>query len=435
MHYQKALAWIHSLYRFGSKPGLERIEALLNELGNPQKELNCIHITGTNGKGSTAAMLAAMLKEQGLRVGLYTSPYLEAFTNRMAVDGSDIAEDDLARLVSRVKPLVEKVSQSHWGQPTEFEVVTALAFLYFAEKKPDYVVVEVGLGGRLDATNVIRPAVSVITNVGLEHTQVLGDTIAAIAGEKAGIIKEGVPVITAARKEEALAVIEEAARVRHAPLYRLDRDFFVTPREASLFGQTFDYKSDSRALLDLEIPLAGRHQLHNAAVALAALERLPLPFDEQAVRRGLRKTAWPGRLEVFSADPLILVDGAHNPDGILALRQALAELAGDKPLVLILGILADKAVEEILSLIVPLATKKLILTRPQNPRAADPAQVAGLAKKYTGVPVCVIDDIFAATAAGVKEAGKGEALCISGSLYTISEARAALKSILSQQTG
>lgn len=435
MQYQDALAWIHSLYRFGSRPGLERIEALLYELGNPEKELNCIHITGTNGKGSTAAMLASMLKELGFSVGLYTSPYMEAFTNRMAVDGSDIAGEDLAGLVARVKPIVEKISLSDPGPPTEFEVVTALAFLYFAAQKPDYVVVEVGLGGRLDATNVIRPRVSVITNVGLEHTQVLGDTIAAIAREKAGIIKEGVPVVTTAVKEEALAVIEETARTKNAPLFLAGRDFFVTPGEASLLSQTFDYKSGDHTLYNLEISLAGRHQVQNAAAALAALERLPLSFDEAAVRRGLRKTAWPGRLEVFKEDPLIIVDGAHNPDGIFALRRALEELAGERPMVLVLGILADKAVEEILSLIVPLATKKLIVTRPQNPRAAQPAEVAGLAAKYTAAPVSVIEDIWEATAAGVKDVDRGEALCVSGSLYTISEARLALKKILSEKTG
>jgi dihydrofolate synthase / folylpolyglutamate synthase len=431
LNYSDALAWIHSLYRFGSKPGLERMEKVLAELGNPHRKLRCIHITGTNGKGSTAAMLAAILEAQGCRAGLYTSPYMESFNNRMAINGRDIDEAGLVRQAELVRPLVEAVSQSELGQLTEFEVVTLLAFNYFAEQNPDWVVVEVGLGGRLDATNVIIPSVSIITNIGLEHTQVLGDTVEKIAFEKAGIIKQGVSVVTAAEKAGALSVIEEIAALCGAALTVVDRDIVYSSGDVSLDGQFFSYRSKQRNLEGLRVALPGRHQVRNAVTALAALELLPgLPFDEKAVRDGLSSVRWPGRLEVFSREPLVIVDGAHNVDGIMALREALSDILKQRKLHLVLGILGDKAVEEIISLIAPLATSSLIITRPDNPRASDPCQVAEFAKRYTSAPVTVIPDVGEAVVAALKSLAAGEALCVSGSLYTISEARLALKKLL-----
>ncbi len=431
MDYESALAWIHSLYRFGSKPGLDRIEKILADLGNPEQKLRCIHIAGTNGKGSTAVMLAAMLEAEGMRVGLYTSPYLESFNNRMAINGLDIDESELVLQVKLVRPLVEAVSKSELGQPTEFEVVTVLAFNYFAEQGVDWAVVETGLGGRLDATNVLIPAVSIITNIGLEHTQVLGDTIEKIAAEKAGIIKQGVPVVTAAEKPEALAVIATKAQLCQAPLTVIDKDVVYSPGEVSLEGQTFSYGSSKRELAELKIVLPGRHQIRNAVTALAARELLPEPeFNVEAVRQGLACATLPGRLEVFSREPLVIVDGAHNVDGIKALREALSELTGKRPLHLVLGILGDKAVDEIISLIVPLATASLIITRPDNPRASDPYQVAEVARRYTTLTVSVFPDVHTATAMAFKSVAAGEALCISGSFYTISEARTALKLLL-----
>ncbi len=428
MDLQQALSWIHGLYRFGSNPGLERIEAVLDLLGNPHRTLRCLHIAGTNGKGSTAAMLASMLEAEGYSVGLYTSPYLEAFTNRMAINGRDISEDELVKLVAEIRPLVEEVSRTDLGQPTEFEVVTALAFAYYQRARPDWVVVEVGLGGRLDATNVITPAVSVITNIGLEHTQVLGDTVEKIAFEKAGIIKEGVPVVTAAEKPGALAVIEEIAAERNAPLWVVDREITYTGGPATLDGQVFDYQSPRYTLNGLQITLPGRHQVRNAVTAIAARELVPgLPLDPAAVRRGLARARWPGRLEIFSRDPLVLVDGAHNTDGILALRQALAEMLAGRKLRLILGILGDKAIEEILRLIAPLATAELVITSPQIARAADPYQVAALAARHAVAPVTVIPGVPEAVRRTLGHISQGEALCVSGSLYTITEAREALK--------
>ena len=434
LNYNEAIDWIHGLYRFGTNPGLDRIAELLHRLGDPQKKLRCIHIAGTNGKGSTAAFLASILEAEGCSVGLYTSPYLEAFTNRMAVNGHDISKQDLVRLVGLVKPQVDAIAATSAGQPTEFEVVTALAFTYFAETDPDWVVVEVGLGGRLDATNVIEPAVSVITNIGLEHTQVLGDTIAKIAVEKAGVIKLGVPVVTAAEKADALEVFCKIAAERGSRLYELDRDMVVTVNKASLDGLNIHYRSPWREIKNLAVSLPGRHQARNAALALMARELLPVPFNEEAARRGLADTYWPGRLEVFSRNPLVLVDAAHNADGILALREALAEVLESRKLLLVLGILGDKAVDEILALIAPMATAGLIVTRPDNPRAADPSQVAELARRYLkGVPIVVEENIASAVGRALSEVRDNEALCVSGSFYTITEAREILKKNLSNK--
>lgn len=432
MNFTQALDWIHGLHRFGMNPGLERIEELMKRLGDPQKKLRCVHIAGTNGKGSTAAFLASMLEAEGYRVALYTSPYLESFTNRMAINGSDISRERLAALVDDVKPHVEAIAQTALGQPTEFEVVTALAFTYFALQQPDWVVVEVGLGGRLDATNVIEPHVCAITNIGLEHTQVLGDTIEKIAFEKAGIIKQGIPVVTAAEKPEALGVFRRVAGERGATLYELDRDMACSARSASLDGQEFDYRSPWHDWKQLKISMLGSHQIRNASLALAARELLPGPLDETALRRGLAATQWPGRLEVFSRQPLVLVDGAHNVDGILALRQALADLLGGRKLRLVLGILGDKAVDEILAEIVPLATAGLMVTKPDNPRAADPGTVAEMAKRHAlpGVVVEAEETVAAAVKKALAQTKENEALCVSGSLYTISEAREALKQML-----
>ncbi|EEG78168.1 bifunctional folylpolyglutamate synthase/dihydrofolate synthase [Dethiobacter alkaliphilus] len=427
MNYNEAIDWIHSLYRFGINPGLERITELLRRLEDPQKKIRCIHIAGTNGKGSTAAFLASMLEAQGLQVGLYTSPYLEAFTNRMAINGGDIDENRLAELVTQIRRHVEEISQTEAGQPTEFEVVTALAFLYFAEEQPDWVIMEVGLGGRLDATNVIEPAVSVLTNIGLEHTQVLGDTISAIAFEKAGIIKPSTPAVTAAEKEDALQVFRSVAVERGATLVEMDRDFGYEQLSASLDGQVFNYWSRQRKLDNLQISLLGPHQVRNAALAVATRELLPVPLDTDAIYRGLAAAKWPGRLEVFSRRPLVLVDGAHNIDGIKALKSALDTILDGRPLRLVLGILGDKAVDEILSLIVPLATAGLIVTKPDNPRASNPREVAELARRYTSAPVAATDTVEEAVALGLAQTGEEEALCISGSLYTISEAREVLK--------
>lgn len=425
MPYREALAWIHSIGRFGMNQGLQRIEALLGYLGDPHKKIKFLHIGGTNGKGSTAALAASVLQAAGYRTGLYTSPYLEQFTDRMSVNGKEISKTDLTDLVCVVRPLVEKIAQdSALGQPTQFEVVTAIAFSYFAETKPDLVVLEVGLGGRLDATNVVCPLVSVITTVSLEHTHVLGDTVEAIALEKAGIIKEKTDVVTQA-KGNALAVIEEICRQKSAPLYRLGEDFRHERLFGDLNGQVFNYYGLTKDFTGLRIPLLGEYQADNASVALAALELLGnkgFALTEEAFRRGLSEVRWPGRLEILGRDPLVVIDGAHNLEAFQGLKQALLQTFSYRRMILVLGILKDKALEEILAEIVPLADE-LIITRPNSPRAADPLHLERMAKAAFKKPVFVEEKLIQALKSAFSLASPDDLILIAGSLYLISEAR------------
>ena len=427
LDYREALQWIHSRERFGIRPGLDRIRIILEELSNPHRELKVIHIGGTNGKGSTAAFAASILKESGFKTGLYTSPYLESFTNRMAVDGRDVPSETLTSLVEQVKPIVDRISeQDHLGPPTEFEVVTALALLHFARSDVDYLVLEVGLGGRLDATNVVEtPLVTVITNVSLEHTEILGDTVAKIAAEKAGIIKSGVPVLTAAAHPEAITVIMERAAEMGSPLYRVGDDFSGRRGETSLKGQFFEYRGPKGTLKDLFIPLLGEHQVVNAVTALAALELAGLNLSEDLLRKGLHSTSWPGRLEILREDPLVVIDAAHNPDSMRTLSRALEDHFPRGNRVVVLGILGDKSVEEMLKTILP-AADRFVVTRALHPtRAAAPEEVVARARGLTDKPVEAVENLGEALIRGreLAAAAAGGALIITGSFYTVSEAR------------
>ncbi len=437
--YLEALEWIHSLGRFGSKPGLERITALLEMMENPHHRICFIHVGGTNGKGSTAVMLASIMRSAGYRVGLYTSPYLLSFTNRMAVNGSDIAHRDLVRLVDRVRPMVEKISgDQDLGEMTEFEVVTALALEYFAFQQVDLVVFEVGLGGRLDATNVVNPLLSIITNISLEHTAVLGSTIEAIAAEKAGIIKKEKPLLTAAEDKRALTVFQARCRELKAPFYRVyplqvktehnrqNKPVAVLDQITDQ-GQIFSYHGFSLDLEGLFIPLRGKYQLNNAATALAALELLAeeFPVSVSAVRNGLAEISWPGRLELLQREPLLIMDGAHNPAAIEKLAEAVTQYFNYRRLILIIGILADKDIAAMLEHILPLAAA-VIFTRPVLPRAADPYDVAAFAVSHFNLPKehLVIDAYDEALDRALELAGPGDAVLVTGSLYTVSDIRA-----------
>lgn len=428
MDYQEALSWIHSIARFGMNQGLQRIELLLHYLGDPHKKLKFLHIGGTNGKGSTAAFAAAVLETAGYRVGLYTSPYLEQFTNRMSVNGRDISRERLVELVEKVKPLVEKITaELPYGHPTEFEVVTALAFAYFAEEAPDIVVLEVGLGGRLDATNVVQPLVTVLTTISREHTQVLGDSVEAIAGEKAGIIKAEAPVVTIAQGA-AREVIRNACQGKNVPLFSLGDDFATETVSGNLVGQTFHYRGLKHNFTDLHINLLGAYQIDNAAAALAALELLQekgFCLPEAAIRRGLDNTKWPGRLEIMRRSPLVVIDGAHNIEAFQNLRQALNTFAFRR-LILVLGILGDKAVENILQEILP-AADFLVATTPNSPRAADPRDLEKIALKMITAPVYVKESIPEAIKLALSLARAPDLVLIAGSLYLISDVRQLFK--------
>jgi dihydrofolate synthase/folylpolyglutamate synthase len=366
--YREAVDWITGLIPFGIRPGLERIEKLMELLDNPHRRLKFIHIAGTNGKGSTCAYLTSVLLKSGYDVGTFTSPYITKFTNRFQYNGIDIDEETLLRLANELKPQVEAIAETELGSPTMFEVSTALAVLFYAKVTyPDYVVWETGLGGRLDVTNIVQPVVTVITNIGHDHMDRLGDTIAAVASEKAGIIKAGIPVISAVEQPDAVEVIKRTAAEKKSTLYLLGEQFHIEALSVKENEQTFRFQNLFRSIEPLTITLNGAHQRTNAAVAVMTLEVLrqynALVVEDDALAEGLHAAAWPGRLEMVSQQPRILIDGAHNPEGAETLAEALKNTYKYDRLHLMMGMLENKNHQDVLKHILPIVDT-LILTEP-----------------------------------------------------------------------
>lgn len=428
MTYAEATAFLYGLRRFGWRPGLESTRQLLALVGNPQEELPCVHVGGTNGKGSTAAMVAAILSAAGYRTGLYTSPHLTSFTERICVDGAPIGEAEVALLTGRLAAVAGRHFAPGPGEPppgrlahpTFFELTTAMAFLHFVRRDATAAVIEVGLGGRLDATNVIVPEIAAITNVTLDHEAYLGRTVAEIAEEKAGIVKPGVPVVTAARGE-ALAVIRRAAEERGAAVIEVPAAYAWRVRASGLEGLRLDLAGPSAEYLDLSLPLAGRHQAENAAVAVAVAETLATQgfrLSPEAIRRGLAATRWPGRLQSVEGRPRVLLDGAHNPAKMETLEQFLVEQrAALGRLVAVFGILADKNWRAMLPCLVPHA-ETIILTRPPGERGADPTLVKEeLGGRHPDVRVEEEPGKALALARGL--AGEEGTVLVTGSLYLV----------------
>jgi dihydrofolate synthase/folylpolyglutamate synthase len=422
MNYTESMKYLNSFGRFGIHLGLSRTTKLLELLGNPQNDFKSIHIAGTNGKGSVTAMVSSILQESGFRTGMYTSPHLDDFRERIVVNGIPISREALSSLVERVKPLIPEVERGD-SHPTFFEVTTAIAFKHFSEKKVDYAVVEVGLGGRLDATNVITPEVSVITNIGLEHTDVLGKTIGPIAGEKAGVIKQGIPLVTAERKREALEVFERICRERNAELISLGRNAKCEEVSCNLTGCMFDLKTHARCYHHLRVGLLGRHQIENSALSVLVAEQLGI--DEKAIRSGLQKAKWPGRLEIVQRKPLVVMDCAHNPPAMRILRSSLKLFSYDK-LILVIGIMKDKAIGDILKEIVS-AADIIIINKPRLERAAEPEVIKKEAEKY-GKLIKIVKDVKRSVRYAKSIAGKKDLILITGSIYMLSEARARRRS-------
>ena len=395
--------------KFTHAPGLQVMEDLCARLGDPQKGLKCVHIAGTNGKGSCAAMASAMLRAAGHRTGLYTSPDLTGPWERMQVDGVYINIPGFARVTARVKAACAGLEV-----PSYFEKMTAAAFLWFSEQACDYVVLETGLGGRLDATNVIEtPVVSVIMPIGMDHTAVLGDTLAAIAGEKAGILKSGCPAVTAVQPPEALTVIQDRAMTVGAPLHKVDiTKLSLLSRFPA--GQRFSYDG----MEDVFLPLLGRHQAENACAAIEAGRALGL--DDDAIRAGLRAAQWPCRFELMATDPPFVLDGAHNGHGAAALAAGLKEYFPAQRFTMVMGVMADKPWREMLALMEPLAAR-FICIAPEGPRAL-PA--ADLAAAIQTVPAETADTLPEALA---KCRAHGGPVCAFGSLYYIGQLRELLK--------
>jgi len=414
--YDKALSYLYDLQKYGIKFGLSSTSNLLARLGNPHKNLKGVHVAGTNGKGSTAAMLSAVLTRIGIQVGLYTSPHLVRFNERFRINDQDVGDCGIMDVFLRVKDVVDEREP-----PTFFEMTTAMALCLFAERGVDWAILEVGMGGRLDATNVIQPQITIINNVAFDHQEFLGFTLGRIAREKAGIIKQGVPLITAVKQPVALAVIKERCSALAAPCYRVGQQIKVRSRGKGRFS----YRGLKWRLDNLQLPLAGRHQLLNAATALGALEVLKemgrLHLTTEQVQEGLSKTRWPGRLEWFSEHPPVLLDGAHNNAGIVSLRKALQEEYTYKRLIIVLGIMADKDLWGMLHRLAPLADH-IILTRPRYERAAEPESLREMAGEFANRTE-LIRSVRQALERAMTMATSEDLVVVTGSLYFIGEVK------------
>jgi dihydrofolate synthase/folylpolyglutamate synthase len=430
MSYQETIDYLFGLQKHGIKFGLSNSRQLMGLMGDPHLRFRSVHVAGTNGKGSTAAFLAGMLLAAGYRVGLYTSPHLVSFTERIRINNIPVTEDRVIDLAERVRTRYDGLLSADGGAltPTFFEVTTTMAFTCFAEERVDVAVVEAGMGGRLDSTNVIMPMVSVITNIDVEHTEFLGDTIEKIAGEKAGIIKPGVPVITGTVQPEAIVVIERTAALAGAPVYRFPEDFGTEPRSTGA-EQVFDYRGIGKRLSSLRIGMLGQHQIGNACLALAAAEcvsKAGIPVPDAAIRTGLANTKWEGRLERVTEKPDIYLDGAHNPASARALAEAVRDLKTSyRHLVLVIGILMDKDYRGIVSQLAPLADR-IILTKPHYSRALSVGSLEAEIGKFPGI-VDSAETVAEAIKLARQEAAENDLILITGSLYTVGDARAVLR--------
>lgn len=426
--YQETIDYLYALQKHGVKLALANTLALMKIMDDPHKKFRAVHIAGTNGKGSTSAFIASMLSAAGYRVGLYTSPHLISFTERIRINGTPITEAKVVELARRVRTGYQRLSPGAEPlNPTFFEVTTAVAFIYFAEEGVDIAVIETGMGGRLDSTNVITPLVSVITNIDLEHTEFLGNTLELIANEKAGIIKQRVPVVTGAMQPGSMLVVNQAANSVQAPVFRLGNEFKcenISGRD----GQWFDYQGMKVSYDRLSIILRGRYQVDNACVALAAIECLRTAgfcVEEDALRAGLEKAFWEGRLERVAQRPDIYLDGAHNPASAKMLASAVKELKlRYRRLVLVIGILGDKDYRGIISELAPLSDL-VIVTRPEYSRAMDLAVLAEEVRAFHHA-VETADTVGQAIEKAKEKANSDDLILITGSLYVVGDARAVL---------
>lgn len=421
MTYEQTLEYIHSVTWKGSRPGLSRITELLARLGNPQDKLKFIHIAGTNGKGSTSAMLESVLRAAGYRTGLFVSPYIKHFNERICVSGAPISNEDLAKATSIVRPHADAMADA----PTEFELITAVGLVHFLEAGCDVIVLETGMGGRLDSTNIIKdPLACVITGIAMDHTAFLGDTVERIAAEKAGIIKKGCPVIFGGYDEAARAVIEERARELSAP-FTAAADTPVTVREMTFDGTVCDYGR----YLGVRIPLLGTYQPQNLATVLCTLEALrknDARITDEVIRAGLACVRWPGRFEKLCDKPLIFSDGAHNPEGIAAAAKGIRHYFPNTPVALISGVMADKDYTDMVRTLAPVCCRAFTLT-PDNPRSLPAADLAAVFASQ-GIPAEGFPSVEAAVKAAVDYAKKtGTPLFSLGSLYMYCEVTAALE--------
>lgn len=428
MNYQEALNYINESHKFGIRLGLDNMRNLLELLGNPQDKLNVIHVAGTNGKGSTCSFITSILKESGYKVGLYTSPFLETFTERIKINGENIPEEDVARIVTLIK---EKIEQGDI-YPTEFEIVTAMAFYYYCEQGVDFVALEVGLGGRYDATNIIKASdVSVITSISLDHVGILGDTVAKIAYEKGGIIKENGTAIVYDQSDEAKDVIKDICKEKNARYIEVKFDD-INIKQSDIYSQVYDCSIMGKEYEDLEIKLIGDHQVNNSILALSAIDFLKetkgLNITEEDIRKGLINTKWPGRIEKIMEKPIFIIDGAHNEDGARSLAKAIDKNFNGKKATLLIGMLEDKDIDGVLEILMPYFNK-VITTTPDNPRAIDSEKLKDKISKYVDNIVSK-PSIEEAVEYTLKNSSEDDIVISAGSLYMIGTVRTLVNKML-----
>lgn len=419
MNYTETMQYIHRVAWTGSRPGLDRVKELMHALGDPQDSLKFIHVAGTNGKGSFCSMLDSVLRTSGYKVGLYTSPYIEKFNERMAVDGEPISDGELSEITTEVREFADKMADP----PTEFELITAVAFVYFARHSCDYVVLEVGMGGRLDATNVIKtPILSVIVGISLDHTAFLGNTVAEVAREKAGIIKNGVPVLFGGNDAEAAAVIKSVAGERGSDYFEVDRSLVCNVR-GDFDRNLFDFKNYK----DIKLSLIGSYQPYNAANVISAVELLKksgISISEAQMRCGLENAKWKGRFELLSRDPVFIIDGSHNPEGIAAAVQSVKQCFGENKVYLLSGVMADKDYASMARELSQISCRAFTL-KPDNPRALD-AHAYADSFIDAGVSAEGFDSVFDAVSTAYSAAKRDRVPLIAlGSLYMYSEIKGA----------
>ena len=434
MNYKAALAYIDTFINSERSPdfsrqarfyNLERISHLLTQLGNPHRQLKVVHVAGSKGKGSTAALIASILTHAGYKTGLFTQPHLISPRERCRINSRLISEEEFARSVDRLKPSIEAMGElKSIGRVSFFEIYTALAFSYFADNAVDFAVIEVGLGGRLDATNVVDPLVSVITPISLEHTAILGDTHEAIAKEKAEIIKPNRPVVLAPQIPEAQAVFEAIAADRDAPMDGVGRDIHLKRKDWNINGQTFDLTTQSAFYPDLFLPLLGEHQAINAATAVASIERIrqeEYRVSRTSIYDGLREVRWAGRMQVVGRSPVILLDGAHSPTSAEALCKAIREIFRYRRLILVVGLMRDKDLQAIGQVLCPFAAEIITTQAFDNPRVI-PAEEIAQAWLETGANFHVCSSVREAIPLAQSIATPSDLICIAGSIYIVGEA-------------
>ena len=425
--YTEALDYIYDLTKYGIKLGLNNIKYLLFLLGDPHKKIKIIHVAGTNGKGSTASFISSILQSDGYKVGLYTSPHLVDFTERININNKQINRKKVSELLERIKPFIEKVAQTpSYGHPTFFEVITSLAFLYFFEEQVDFLVLEVGLGGRLDATNVCEPLISVITHIDYDHMDKLGNSLEEITREKGGIIKPERTVISSKQYREAQNEIKRIADEKNSLIYSSGKEINYEIVKSDIKGVVFDLEGIYHNFKNLHTPLLGRHQADNATTAIAAVEALKISgidISQKAIRAGLEKVKWTGRLEVIQNNPTLLLDGAHNPNGVKIMLQALEEIFSYQRLILVLGICTDKDYKKMIQILAPNADL-IIATKAKTPRAAPPQTIVKEAAQYINEnKIMVTKNIPQAINCALSNSKEDDLICITGSLYTVGEAK------------